>query len=116
MCTFLISQIPTIFYSSSKKVGWYLVNLFSEVQVYEKIGIWMYYWGVSLNFLILAFCINYPNNISKKVSNFILIVTILDVLHLLYNGKQGFGFAKIGVAIIIYYGSIIYNGANKSSI
>tara|TARA_R110000796_G_scaffold234305_1_gene352936 strand:- start:210 stop:431 length:222 start_codon:yes stop_codon:yes gene_type:complete len=61
------------------------------------------YTTTAINFFILAFCLRFPDGIKKEVTGFILIVTSLDLLHLILLSKLRFGIVKIFLAIIIYY-------------
>ncbi len=59
------------------------------------------YYANAINFLIIAYCLHYNKGISKTVTMLILTITSLDIIHLMLFAKQGFGMAKIGLAILI---------------
>lgn len=44
---------------------------------------------------------HFNKGVDKRVSLFILIITVLDFLHLLLLAKQGFGEIKIAISFII---------------
>ena len=99
LSTFVFSQIHTIFWGSSLRVNWYL---FTNSDYSRRIDFAVMYYSIAIDFLILSYCLHYPKGIDRRVSRFILIVTSLDMVHLITNGKQHFGFSKIGIAFIIY--------------
>lgn len=71
----------------------------------------------AINFIILAYCLHCNTGINKNVTKFILIITVLDFLHLLFFAMRGYGLAKIGFAYIIYWSinqyQILKNDKNK---
>ena len=95
--TFIISQIHTMFRGKQTRVDWYML-----IEKTTRIDYAVYFSGIAINFLILAYCLHYPRGISRNITRFILIVTILDVIHLVLFAKQGFGISKIGIALLIY--------------
>ena len=66
------------------------------------------YYSIAINFLILSYCLHYPKGLDKRVTRLILIVTSLDLVHLIVYAKQGFGVVKIGIAILIFIAYDIY--------
>lgn len=97
LAIFIIAQIPSLFFGTTERL-----NLAIFVTRSTRLDFFAYYYAVGINFLIMAYCLHYNKGISKKVTRFILIVMCLDLIHLLLFAKQGFGMAKIGIAIIIY--------------
>jgi len=68
------------------------------------------YYGIAVDFLIMAYCLHFPVGVDRRVSKFILIITFLDLLHLITVAKHDFGVSKIGIAILIYIiSSVNYN-------
>ena len=98
LSTFIIGQIPTLFFSTVKRF-----NLALFVERSTRLDFFALYYANAINFLILAYCLHYSKNISKKVTRFILIITSLDMIHLIGFAKQGYGMSKIGIALIIYF-------------
>jgi len=97
LSTFVIGQIPSLFFGTVKR--W---NLALFVERSTRLDFFAMYYANAINFLILAYCLHYSRQISKKATRFILIVTSLDIIHLIFFAKQGYGMSKIGIAIIIY--------------
>ena len=98
LSTFIIGQIPTLFFGTVKRF-----NLALFVERSTRLDFFAMYYANAINFLILAYCLHYNSRISKKVTRFILIVTALDMIHLVGFAKQGYGMSKIGIALIIYF-------------
>jgi hypothetical protein len=98
LSTFVLSQLHTIFRGSKYRVDWYLL-----IDYTRRIDYAVMYTTTAINFLILAYCLHFPKGVKKEVSQFILIVTSLDMLHLILLSRLRFGIVKIFLAIIIYY-------------
>ncbi len=98
LSTFIIGQIPTLFFGTVKRF-----NLALFVERSTRLDFFALYYANAINFLILAYCLHYSKNISKKVTRFILIITSLDMIHLVGFAKQGYGMSKIGIALMIYF-------------
>ena len=98
LSTFVIGQIPTLFFGTVKRF-----NLALFVERSTRLDFFALYYANAINFLILAYCLHYSKNISKKATRFILIITSLDMIHLIGFAKQGYGMSKIGIALIIYF-------------
>lgn len=96
LSTYIISMLPTIFYGSNKKL-----NLGLFVEVSTRIDFFVYYYCISVSFIIYAYCLHFPKGIDKRVTKLILIITILDIMHLTLFAMQGFGISKIGIAFLI---------------
>lgn len=115
LSTFVISQIHTLFSTYKDwRVDWYLL-----IEHSKRVDFAVFYSGIAINFLIMAYCLHYPKGISRGISRFILIITVLDMFHLLLMARQGFGMAKIGIALLIYIAYVFYNktnGDNKNNI
>lgn len=94
--TYVISMIPKLFYGSTERL-----NLGLIVERSTRIDFFFMYYGIHINFLILAYCLHFLNRIDKRVSKFILIISILDLLHLSLLSMQGFELAKIGIAVTL---------------
>lgn len=97
--TFVLSQIPFIFRGDKTRVDWYLL-----IEHSKRIDFAVLFYAYAVNFLILSYILHYKNGIDRRITRFILIVTSLDLIHLIILAKQGFGFAKIGVAILLLLG------------
>lgn len=97
LSTFVISQIPSLFFGTINRL-----NLALVVERSTRLDFFAMYYANAINFLILAYCLHYNSRISKKVTLFMLIVTTLDMIHLIFFAMQGYGMSKIGIAIIIY--------------
>jgi hypothetical protein len=114
LSTFLLSQLHTLFRGDKQRVDWSLL-----IDHSRRIDYAVMYMSIAINFLILAFCLHYPKGVNKNVTRFILIITILDMLHLVLFSKIGFGMAKIGIAFVVY---LLYefifrgNGNNKMAL
>lgn len=98
LSTFILSQLHTIFRGYKTRVDWYLL-----IDYTRRIDFAVMYTTTAINFFILAYCLHFPKGVRKEVSQFILIVTSLDLLHLILLSKLRFGIVKIFLAIIIYY-------------
>ena len=98
LSTFVLSQLHTIFRGSKTRVDWYLL-----IDYTRRIDFAVMYTTTAINFFILAFCLRFPKGVKKEITEFILIVTSLDLLHLILLSRLRFGMVKICLAIIIYY-------------
>jgi hypothetical protein len=94
---YVLAQVPSSFFGTVKKRNLALTDYF----IYNEMTIdWVAYFYVNyLSFLLLAYCLHYNKGISKKVTLFILIVAILDMIHLMLGAMQGYGMSKIGTII-----------------
>lgn len=95
-----LSQVKSIFYSSNKKVDWYLFSnhkryLCNVVEDYSNIIIF----GVV--FYLLAFC--EITDKTKKVALFLFIINVLDLVHLGLLDMQYLVIVKFIAAFIVYY-------------
>lgn len=96
---YLLAQIPTHFFGTTATRNLALTDYFIK---YEMTLDWVVYFYVNyLSFLLLAYCVHYNKGINKSVTRFILIVSILDMIHLMIGAMQGYGMAKIGIAIVL---------------
>lgn len=100
--TFVIAQIPTIFFGRTERIN---LSLFIERST--RIDFFFMYYATAINFLIMAYCMHFPRGVSKKITKFILIITVLDLIHLSGFAKQKYGMAKIGLAVLIYFALLI---------
>lgn len=106
--TYFISFVPSFFFGRSDK--WNL-SLFLDLEY--RVDYFFHFYSIAINFLILAYCLHYPKGISKVITRFILIITCLDMIHLIGWAKQGFGYSKIIIAAVIlgiYHRKQIYWG------
>lgn len=94
--TFFIGKIPSLFFGMSERL-----NLSFFVERSTRLDFFAMYYVNAVSFLILAYCIRFNRGIHKWVSSLILTITALDLLHLMFFAKQGFGSAKIGIALLI---------------
>lgn len=103
--TYVISMIPIMFFDFDKKKE-YKIGLFHE---WSTTMDWIcIFYSAIIGFLIMAYCLHYPKGIDKRVSRLILIITILDLFHLILFAMQGFGLVKIGIAMTLVIGYEIY--------
>lgn len=96
--TFVLSQLHTIFRGSKTRVDWYLL-----IDYTRRIDFAVMYTTTAINFFILSYCLRFPKGVEKEITEFIFIVTSLDLLHLILLSKLRFGMVKIFLAIFIYY-------------
>lgn len=96
----VFSSVRRCFFKNEERVEWYI---FTPESLNNGIRIdWMvYFYTISINFLILAYCLKYPFGISKKIKDSILVMCILDFLHLVLYAGVGFEFFKILIWLII---------------
>ena len=100
LSTYIISQIPSYFVDSDSSF-WLSIMRVRENPTH--ISFLLFYYGIAVNFFILAYCLHFKRNVSKKVTTLILIISVLDFIHLLFLAKQGFGTVKIALAFFIYF-------------
>jgi len=98
LLTFVIGQVPTLFFGTKTRLG---LALFVERST--RLDFFAMYYSNAINFLILAYCLHFSKGIDKRATKFILIVTVLDLLHLMLFAMRGYGMSKIGLAFLIYY-------------
>ena len=98
LSTFFIGQIPVLFFGTIRRF-----NLALFVERSTRLDFVAMYYTNAVSFLILSYFLTYPKGLDKRITRFILIVCYLDFIHLLLFAKQGFGMAKIAVAISIFY-------------
>lgn len=96
LSTYVISLLPTIFYG---RLDRYNLGIFIERST--RIDFYVMYYCIAIDFLIMAYCLHYSKGIDRRVSRLILVITVLDLVHLLLVAKQGFGLVKIGLAITV---------------
>jgi len=95
----VISQIRTIFYNQDTRVDWYLL-----IDHTRRIDFAVFYYGIVINFLVLAYCLYYPTGLYKWVKRYILILAVLDFVHLLFFASQGLEWFKLCICIFITIG------------
>lgn len=97
---YVLTQIPSSFFGTTVTRNLALTDYFVS---HEMSLDWvMYFYMNYLSFLLLAYCLHWNKGISKKVTLFIFIVCVLDMVHLMLGALQGYGMAKIGIAILLY--------------
>jgi hypothetical protein len=79
----------------------YRLNLALFVERSTRVDFFAMYYVNAISFLILAYCIHFNKGIDKRISKLILLITILDLIHLMFLAKQGYGMAKTGIAMAI---------------
>lgn len=94
---FILAQIPSLFFGTTQRMNLALFAVRST-----RLDFVALYYTNAISFLILAYCLHYKNGIDCRVTKFILIITSLDFIHLLLFAKQGYGMAKMGIALFIY--------------
>jgi len=96
----LISNLKKAFqqkpFELRERVDWYLFLDYTK-----RIDFAVMYYTVVVNFLILSYCLFSPKGIVTEVKFFILVICILDMIHMTLTAGQGFGVAKIGLAVFI---------------
>jgi hypothetical protein len=103
----LISQIPSIFIGTEERM-----NLSIFVERSTRLDFVALYYVNAVDFLILSFCLWKPRGINPNLRFFIFILTVLDLIHLLFLAKQNFGITKMGLTVIIYF---IYDTLSNSN-
>ena len=96
LSTYVLSLLTKLFFDTEKRI-----NLSIFVERSTRLDFVALYYSIAINFIIMAYCLHYPKGIDKRVSRFILIITVLDLLHLLLLAKQGFGVAKIFISFLL---------------
>lgn len=94
---FIIAQIPSLFFGTTQRMNLALFTVRST-----RLDFVALYYTNAISFLILAYCLHYKKGIDYRITKFILIITTLDFIHLLLFAKQGYGMAKIGIALLVY--------------
>lgn len=94
----VLGNLPRTFFNLDKRI-----NLSIFIERSTRIDFFYMYYVTSINFMILAYCLYKNKGVDKRISKFILILTVLDFLHLLLFASKGFGMAKIGIALFIYF-------------
>lgn len=105
LSTYVISLLPKVFFDLKDEKE-YRLGIFNDWSV--TLDWYFTFYSAIIGFFIMAYCLHYPNGIDKHVSRLILIITILDLLHLVLFAMQGFGLVKIGTAIALTIGYEIY--------
>lgn len=95
--TVVISQLPSLFYGTQERI-----NLSLFVERSTRLDFFAMYYGNALNFLILSYCLYKPEGVDRRVRKIIFIVTLIDLLHLVFFASQKFGVSKIAIAVFIY--------------
>lgn len=96
LSAYIFSLLPKLFFENE-----YRLNLGLLVERSTRIDFFVMYYAIAIDFLIMAYCLHYPKGLDRRVTRFIFVITILDFVHLLLLGKQGFGIAKIFLAFLI---------------
>tara|TARA_R110000772_G_scaffold18905_2_gene53249 strand:+ start:383 stop:736 length:354 start_codon:yes stop_codon:yes gene_type:complete len=95
---FFLGQLPSLFFGTDVRLQ---LGFFTEKT--SRLDFFTMYYTNAFSFLILTYLLHYPKGLDKQLTRMILIICYLDFMHLLFFAKQGFGMAKIGVAILIFY-------------
>lgn len=96
--TYLLSQIHRYF----KDSGSIWLSVFHGRERPTDIQQAIFYYTLSINFIILSYCMHFNRGVDRRLSLLILIMTVLDFIHLFLYAKIGFGFVKIFLSIIIF--------------
>lgn len=99
LLSYVIGYLPKLFFGSTYRIS---LGVFTERST--RIDFFVMYYSIAISFLILAYCLHYPKGLDKRVTRLILTITSLDLLHLIFLAKQGYGLEKIGLAILIVVG------------
>lgn len=95
-------MLPSMFVGDKTR---YNLGLFIDRST--RIDYFARYYGITITFLIMAYCLYDSKGISKEVKKYILIVAILDIIHLVLFSARGFGEFKIVLGVLILYYSDI---------
>lgn len=98
LSTYVLAYLPKMFYGTTERL-----SLGFLVERSTRLDFFVMYYAIALQFLILAYCVKFPDGIHEKVSELILIISVLDIVHLMLLSGQGFGMVKIGIAVLILY-------------
>lgn len=102
IATYFISYVPCLLYGTKDRAWLSVMHARPRETRLDMIAL---YYGFAINFFILAYCLHNPKGISKVITQFVLIITSLDLIHLFINAKQGFEVEKLILAFTIlgYY-------------
>lgn len=110
MAMFVLAQIPALFYVIPEgcncdlcpEICWNLSIFYDRP---TKIGHFFYYYVTAIDALILAICLHWPRGIRKWITRLVLIVTALDLLHIILFAGQILAVFKVvaGVVIVLLY-------------
>lgn len=97
----IISQLHAMFRGLDIRVDWFIF-----IDHTRRIDYAVMYASRYIIQLVLVYCLMYPKGISKKLVRFMLILSVLDLIHYFTLSSIGFGASKILFALGIY---LIYN-------
>ncbi len=103
LTTYMLTLIPKTVFGLDARFN---LGLFIERST--RIDYVLMFYTNAISFLILAYCLHYPRGLDKRVTRLILTITSLDLLHLIFLAKQGFGVEKIALAILIVVSYELY--------
>lgn len=92
----IVGALPSIFEGNTNRVNWWLF-IDDPVKTYWA----AHFYSEQINFALLAFLIMFPKGVNKWLARFLLIITLLDLVHLIAVKKLVFGEVKILAALII---------------
>jgi hypothetical protein len=102
----IVSKIKSFWYGDNSRVDWFLFYDFVNKQG-ENIGVmkvWaIYFYTTLINFIIIAYCLLYPTGIHRWVKEFILVMCVLDLLHMVLYAGKSYVFLKLVIGIIITF-------------
>ena len=88
-----------MFSKTEQRVDWFLC-----IEHTRRLDYAIMYLCTHITEIILAFCLLYPNGISREVKRLIFILCILDIIHYFTFSSIGFESEKLIIAFILSYG------------
>lgn len=92
----IISQIHVFFRGLGISVDWFLL-----VDKQRGLNFTVFMIGVFVRFIILHYCLLRPYGINKDLKIYLLILSILDLLHFFLTSGLGYAIEKILVSLFI---------------
>jgi hypothetical protein len=100
----LIGIAPSIFEGNKELVNWWL---FVD---YETTRYWSaHFYSETINFALLAFLLMYPKGVNRTLLRIFLVLTVVDVFHLIAFRKLEFVMLKHIISVFICIGWESYN-------
>lgn len=93
----IISQLHVAFRGLNVKVDWFL---FTDKTRGLNFSVFMI--GVFVRFIIVHYCLLSPSNVNKNIALFLLVLSVLDLIHFFLTSGLGYAELKVLVAYIIY--------------
>ena len=93
----IISQLHVVFRGLNQRVDWFL---FTDKPRGLNFSVFML--GVFIRFIIVHYCLLKPNDVNKNIALFLLVLSVLDLIHFFLTSGLGYAELKIVVAFIVY--------------